>query len=144
MTIKKAPLFALTAIFFYATSNVLVDKHLKDISPIINVAVFCISILALALPCILMARMTGQFLVSPNREQIGIIVVCGCLTFFADYCYFKAYNSNGNLIMITTITALFPVIASVMKAALGGGWPTAHQFFGTVLAVAAILLVSKN
>lgn len=77
----------------------------------------------------------------PRGWEWGAVLLRGLIVAVASYCFFAAFNHNGGMMTILTITALTPVCAVLFLALFGGGWPTPRQWVGTVLAVVAVWLV---
>lgn len=140
----KATLLAVVAMFFYALFQTIVDRHLRQISPVVNVAFPYVGVMLVALPMVLLREPLRLDLVMPqSSSQWRFIILCGMLLFFADLCLYSAYHSGGSLISVTTCSLLVPVLASLIKYAGGGGVPTTRQFLGWALTAIGVILVSE-
>lgn len=140
----KAVLFAIAATFFYALQNVIVERKLSNVQPLVNMMFFSGTIFLLSLLTCGVKNLIGFQANIPDSAQILTIVFVGVILFFADYCFFSAYNSGGSLIIITTLVVLLPVIASFIKyASTGEGVPSTNQLLGWMFAAVAVFLVTK-
>jgi drug/metabolite transporter (DMT)-like permease len=79
---------------------------------------------------------TGTFLV--------LAVVLGLIYTMGDWFFISAYNKGGDLVTITCITVLIPVVASLIKFGITKSLPNLWQVSGYVLAAVAVVLVAKG
>jgi drug/metabolite transporter (DMT)-like permease len=86
---------------------------------------------------------TSPFDFPKGKELVGLIIV-GVLFTFADYFYIMAYTLGGSLITVTSIIAMFPVVASLIKYIFIREVPNPWQIAGYVLAFCAILCIAKG
>lgn len=140
----KSVLFAVIAIFLYALSNVVVEQKISRVPPIINMVIFSGAVFFLSLLTCLFRSTLGVQAVLPDSSQLTAVIFCGLIFFFADFCFFSAYNHGGSLVIITTLTVLLPVFASFIKfVSTGDGLPSPAQILGWLFAVLAVFLVAK-
>lgn len=140
----KPVIYALLALILYAFQNVLLEQKLSKYSTVAIMVYFYITLLPLALVSLFYLKVSGQTVLAPSGVTILAAILIGSLYFFADYFYIGAYTSGGSVLTVTSIVIMFPVFASVIKYFWTGGVPNAYQVFGYLLAVAAVLLISKG
>ena len=69
---------------------------------------------------------------------LGLIYTAG------DYFFVRAYNHGGDVVTITCITILIPVVASLIKFGITKQLPNLWQVSGYILAAAGVVLVTKG
>lgn len=140
----SATQYALLALLLYTLLNVMLDKYFSHIDPLITLSIYCAIILTLALSCIARNYHNSVVMVVPSTKIFIIICLCGMTCFFADSCYLTAYNKGGSLASITTIVAIMPVFAVVIKMFMDRKLPELSQFLGCILATMAVYLVTRK
>ncbi len=140
----KPIIFALVGMFLYSFANILVDAKLTKFNSLTIMVSYsgCIFLLSFIARQVMYTPNAGYDF--PSGITLGVMVAVGLLFFAADYFYISAYTNEGNLVAIVTIMALFPVVSSAIKFALTKSLPNWWQIGGYVLALVAILLVTKG
>ncbi len=139
----KPVIFAVVGVFLYAAQGVLIERKLAEFSPFAIMLLFYAGVLTLAIPSFLIQKYSIGVSM-PHGSEYLFVIACGLMLFIADYFYYSAYTSGGNLTAITTIVTMLPVAASLIKFVFGGGLPSFRQACGCILAIIAVMLVGKN
>lgn len=134
--------FALAAVVLYAAFNVLVERKLSHLPPLLIMSIFYLGIPAVVVPSLVLSHQAHGIQLS--RTILTLLFAAGILLAIADFCFFSAFHAGGRVLTVTTIIALMPVAASAIKALVGGGWPSPLQLVGWLFAFAAVLLVSRS
>lgn len=140
---KKSTLLAGSAVFLYATENVILERYLSSVPPSVLMMLFYPVIILLALLKYLFIG-GEQFALQQVLPVSGIILMNAAILFFADFFFFSAYHHKGTVAEISTIVAFFPVTALVIKLCLTGILPTGREFLGCLLVPVVVWLVSSN
>ena len=137
--------YALVALFFYALSNIMIDRFFSHVDPLISVFVYCSIIAGMAAIGLALKYHRGASIVLPTGYLWSIIALCGVGCFFADGAFFTAYNIGGpgSLGQITTIVATMPVFAMIIKAMIDWNTPSFTQLSAGLLATAAVYMASR-
>ena len=140
----KPVIFTCIALVIYALQSVVLEQKLAKFSTGVILS-YCYPVMFLfALLLIGSMRYNNQTIVSPSGTDLMITIGMAIGWIIADAFFLGAYEVGGSLITITTIIIMFPVFASVIKYLWVGGLPNSYQIGGYVLAVLAVLLVSKG
>mgnify|MGYP001581267508 CR=1 FL=1 len=141
----KNPVFlTCMAVVFYALQNVIMEMKFAKYSTVAILVIGYSVMLPLTLARISQMRFTGEAVVFPTGAILAIAFMTGILWFLGDYSYVSAYTTGGDLVTITTIIALFPVVASIIKFFFTGAVPNVYQIAGWLLAIIAVYLVGKG
>ncbi|MBI3632629.1 MAG: YdcF family protein [Candidatus Vogelbacteria bacterium] len=138
--------YALIALFFYAISNITIDRYFSHVEPLVSVFIYCGVIALMSAAALTVKYKNGSTIVLPTGYLWLTIVLCGVGCFFAEGAFFSAYNvgGRGSLTQITTIVATMPVFATLMKSLIDLKWPSLTQLTGCLLATAAVYLVTNQ
>ncbi|MFW0862742.1 MAG: EamA family transporter [Candidatus Komeilibacteria bacterium] len=140
----KTILLATGGMLLYALQSFLFENRLsKYTTPTLMVYLY-LAMLPLALLSVGYMSFHKQPIVAPSGNAILLVVAIGVMYFVADYLYFTAYTSGGNLYVIATIAAMFPVFASIIKFVATKEPPNLYQLGAYILALCSVLLVSKG
>lgn len=139
----KPVVYALFALFLYATQNVVIEQKLAKFEVSSVLIYFYIIMLPLAVIRLAQLKLSGQ-VVTPSGTAILIALIVGVVYFFADYFFLGAYNAGGSLMTVSTIIIMFPIFASIIKYLWVGGLPNMYQVTGYILAMFAIIFVIKG
>jgi len=140
----KPIVFAFAAMIFYASQNVMLEQKLSKYTAIVTLVYFYLAMLPLALIGLSYLKITHQQVVVPSGSNILIALAVGAMFFFADTFYVSAYAAGGTLITVTTITLVFPAVASLMKYCWVSGMPNRYQIIGYALAALGVITVIKG
>lgn len=139
----KAAFLALTAITLYAGQNIVLEQKLAKFSvPAILVFMYVVMLLLTAVRLGTM-KVLNEAIALPigNREVMFYVLLCGVIYFLADYAFVGAYTVGGSVVLVSTIVALFPVLAALLKFFFYGSVPNWYQICGWVAAFIAVTLV---
>lgn len=138
----KSIIFAVIAITLYAIQNTLIDVKLKQYSTVSLLVGFYLILLPLGLGLFLFMKMTGQPIAVPTDDSLKILGVVAVAFFVADFFFIGAYTSGGDVVTITIITVLMPVIGAVLKFLWVKEVPTTYHFAGFAFAALAIIFIA--
>src|SRR3989344_1350099 len=120
----KATLFALLALVLYSAVNTIIERKLASISPLANILYIYGVLFAISLPLVMFRDQIGMKLTMPQgSNDVLLLLLCAIIFFFADFCWFKAYNSHGRLEQITATFLAFPILTTLMKGVSSGIMP---------------------
>ncbi len=137
----KPVLFACAAVVLYSVQNVVLGVKLAKYNTAAILIVCYLVMLPLALIGYAQTRGAAPF---PRGAMLLLATLVGLSYFFADYFYVSAFTHGGDLVTITTILALLPVLSSIVKFVWVGGLPNVYQVAGYLFAAAAVYLVAKG
>lgn len=135
--------FALSSLFLAAMGNVIIERKLAPISPLVLMLFshFGITILVF---CVIMFRyVSGAHFTEPQGNEHWFLGAWIVVSFFSGFFFFNAYHRGASLIMMTTMVMLLPVFAALIKIAVGDGIPSLRQIVAWIFAAIAVLLVSR-
>ncbi len=132
--------FSVLAMVFYALGNVIVESRFSKYNTLALMACYC-SVVAFAAFFMLQTTKISDVHFPVGKDLI-LVMILGLIFFFGDYFYIGAYTSGGSLLAITSITVMFPLVASLMKFFVSGGLPNIWQVSGYAAAIIAMILVA--
>ncbi|MBI2579992.1 MAG: hypothetical protein HYW27_03760 [Candidatus Aenigmarchaeota archaeon] len=139
----KPGAFVVVTMLLYAIMNVVVERKLAGNYPAANMVFFYAAVFLLSAGWLLASVKFGVNVKMPETGQWKVIGMCGAMLFFADLCFFSAYYFGASVATVSTISILFPVFASAIKFASGGGMPTTSQITGMAFAAIAVYLTTR-
>jgi len=140
----KPILFVCIALFLYAAVNVVLEQKFSGYDTGTLLAYFYVVMFPLALSRFLYVRFTKPDTLLPSGNMILIALGIGIIYFLADYFYISAFTAGGNLLVITTVFIMLPVVASVMKYLWIRELPNLYYVGAYILAVGAVFLAVKG
>ncbi len=138
----KSIVFALIATILYAIQNTLIDVKLKQYSTVSLLLGFYLILLPLGIAMFLFMKFTGQPISIPSGEGIKIVAVVAISFFVADFFFVGAYTSGGNVVTITIILVLMPVIGAIIKFLWVKEIPTSYHIVGFIFAALAVTFIA--
>ena len=140
----KPILFTLVATVCYAVCNVLLELKFSKLNPL-NVMIMYASVIWIAAFGMRQLVKTEDPSFSfPSGTLLAFAIVLGLIYTAGDYFFVSAYNKGGDLVTITSITVLIPVVASLLKFGITKQMPNLWQITGYALAAGAVVLVAKG
>ncbi len=144
----KSIIFGFSAVFFYAIATILIEQKLAKF----NTLTLMVGYLAVMLVVTIIARQTlvattggeATSFAFPTGSTLWVLALVGLLIFTADFFFVSSYTSGGSLLTLAAITALYPVIASILRMAWVWQLPNMYQIGGYVLAFFAVMLIVKG
>jgi len=124
--------------------NLVFEQKLNKLHQAIIIANVCPIIFLIAIVWVQVVSSVGGDVQRPPTTLYPILIGTAFLWFFADFCFVGAYTSGGNMMTVTTIFLLFPVVGAIMKYVYTRDMPTIYHMVGWVVAVVAVLLVTKG
>ncbi|MFW0838113.1 MAG: EamA family transporter [Candidatus Komeilibacteria bacterium] len=140
----KTVILATAGMILYALQSFLLEAKLSKYTTASLMVYLYIAMLPLALLSIGYMMWSKQPIVAPSGNALLLVIGIGIMYFLADYLYFSAYTSGGNLYVIATIAAMFPIFASLIKFAVTKEPPNVYQIGAYVLAFCSVLLITKS
>jgi len=140
----KPILFTLIATGCYAVCNVLLELKFSKLNALTLMIVYASVIWVSAVGMRQMMKTNDPSFNFPVGTTLLLAIVLGLIYTAGDYFFVGAYTHGGDVITITCITVLIPVVASLIKFGVTKQMPNLWQVSGYTLAAAAVLLVAKG
>jgi drug/metabolite transporter (DMT)-like permease len=140
----KPILFALVATACYAVCNVMLELKFSKLNALTLMIVYASVIWVSAVSMRQVAKTGDPSFNFPTGTLLVMAIVLGLIYAAGDYFFVSAYTSGGDVVTITCITVLIPVVASLLKFGITKQPPNSWQISGYVLASAAVVLVAKG
>ncbi|MEY2640871.1 MAG: hypothetical protein RL150_264 [Candidatus Parcubacteria bacterium] len=138
----KTTLYALIGIVLYAIQNAIIDVKLKQYSPTGILLGFYIILLPLALGLFLWQKASGQPVGIPTGKPFLILSLVAVMFFIADFFYIGAYTSGGNVVTVTILLSLMPVIGGIIKFFWVRDVPNGWQVTSFGFALIAVICIA--
>jgi drug/metabolite transporter (DMT)-like permease len=140
----KPVIFALIAVTLYAFENVLMDQKLGRFSTTVVLTFLYPMMCLLAFSQLAYLKVTGGAIQWPSGIELIWLVLLALFLFYADFFYLGTYSRDGDLVTTTTIVALLPLVAAVVRFFVSREMPNGLQIAGCALAILAVLLSAKG
>jgi len=140
----KPILFTLVATLLYAVCNVLLELKFSKLNALTLMIVYASVIWISAVGMRQLVKTDDPSFSFPAGTMLLFAIVLGLIYAAGDYFFVSAYTSGGDVVTITCITILIPVVASLIKFGITKDLPNMWQVSGYVLAAGAIVLVAKG
>ena len=140
----KPILFTLVATLFYAVCNVLLELKFSKLNALTLMILYASVIWISAFGMRQLVKTDDPSFSFPTGAFLLLAIVLGLIYAAGDYFFVSAYNKGGDVITITCITVLIPVVASLLKFGITKQLPNLWQVSGYVLAAGAVILVAKG
>jgi drug/metabolite transporter (DMT)-like permease len=140
----KPILFTLVATGCYAVCNVLLELKFSKLNPLTVMILYASVIWISAVSMRQLVKTNDPSFSFPTGTMLLLALVLGLIYTVGDWFFVSAYNKGGDLVTITCITVLIPVVASLLKFGITKSLPNLWQVSGYVLAAGAIVLVAKG
>ncbi len=137
----KPLVLALVSVVIHAFTNVLIQRKLIAVSPLINVLAMHASALAVGMVLFVIWRVRGGTVGIIPHDWYGFVAILGIATVTAGLFFFSSYTKGGTLLMVTTVTVLLPVCVALIDLVIAGNWPTLRHIIAWILAATAVFLV---
>jgi drug/metabolite transporter (DMT)-like permease len=140
----KPIVFTLVATACYAVCNVLLELKFSKLNALTLMIVYASVIWISAVGLRQLVKTNDPSFGFPVGTMLLVAIGLGLIYTIGDYFFVSAYTSGGDVITITCITVLIPVVASLLKFGITKQLPNLWQVSGYVLAAAAVVLVAKG
>jgi uncharacterized membrane protein len=140
----KPILFTLVATLFYAVCNVLLELKFSKLNPLTLMIVYASVIWISAFGMRQLVKTSDPSFSFPAGTLLLLAIGLGLIYAAGDYFFVSAYTNGGDVVTITCITVLIPVVASLIKFSMTKSLPNLWQVSGYVLAAGAVVLVAKG
>jgi drug/metabolite transporter (DMT)-like permease len=151
LVVKSAPvvsmkpiLFTLIATLCYAVCNILLEMKFSRVNALTVMSLYASVIWISAVGLRQLMKTNDPSFSFPTGTLLGLALVLGLIYTTGDYFFVRAYNHGGDVVTITCITVLVPVVASLIKFGMTKQLPNLWQVSGYFLAACAVLLVAKG
>jgi drug/metabolite transporter (DMT)-like permease len=139
----KPVLLALAGMSIYAVTGVVIEQRLEKFTTASLVLLFTLPMVPIAALWLAYQKTHGG-IVFPKGWALALTLILGAVYFFGDYFYLGAFTSGGNVLVISTIAIMAPVLTAIIRNVWVGGWPNAWQIGGYALAACAVLLLAHG
>jgi drug/metabolite transporter (DMT)-like permease len=140
----KPILFTLVATACYAVCNVLLELKFSKLNALTLMIVYASVIWISAVGMRQLVKTADSSFDFPTGVMLIMAIVLGLIYTTGDYFFVSAYTHGGDVVTITCITVLIPVVASLLKFGITKHLPNVWQVSGYILAAAAVVLVAKG
>jgi len=140
----KPILFALIATAFYSVCNVLLELKFSKLNALTLMIVYASVIWISAVGMRHLVKTDDPSFSFPTGTMLALAIMLGLIYTIGDYFFISAYTSGGDVVTITCITILIPVVASLIKFGITKSVPNLWQVSGYVLAAGGVILVAKG
>src|SRR5215468_10267876 len=140
----KPILFTLIATACYAVCNVLLEVKFSKLNPLTLMIVYASVIWISAFGMRQLVKTSDPSFSFPAGTLLLLAIGLGLIYAAGDYFFVSAYTNGGDVVTITCITVLIPVVASLIKFGITKHLPNSWQVCGYVLAAGAVVLVAKG
>src|SRR5215470_10811469 len=140
----KPIVFTLVATGCYAVCNVLLELKFSKLNALTLMIVYASVIWISAVGIRQLVKSNDPSFSFPVGTMLVLAIVLGLIYTTGDYFFVSAYTSGGDVVTITCITVLIPVVASLLKFAITKSLPNLWQVSGYLLAAGAVVLVAKG
>ena len=138
----KPALLAIAAMVLYASQNVMMEQKLSKFSTPALLTIMYAVMFPLVLARLATMKALGEEINFPMGDALFYALLSGAIYFIADYAFVGAYTNGGSVMLVSTIVVTFPVFAAIIKYVMYGHTPNMYQVVGSVLAFAAVFLVT--
>jgi len=140
----KPILFTLIATVCYAVCNVLLELKFSKLNALTLMILYASVIGLTAFGIRVLVKTDDPSFNFPTGTFLLLALGLGLIYATGDYFFVSAYNKGGDVVTITCITILIPVVASLLKFGITKQLPNLWQVSGYVLAAGAVVLVAKG
>jgi len=140
----KPILFALIATLLYAVCNVLLELKFSKLNPLTLMIVYASVIWISAVSMRQVMKTDDPSFSFPTGTLLAVAIVLGLIYAVGDYFFVSAYTHGGDVVTITSITILIPVLASLIKFGITKQVPNLWQVSGYILAAGGVILVARG
>lgn len=140
----KPILFTLVATGCYSVCNVLLELKFSKLNPLTLMIMYASVIWVSAFGMRQFAKTDDPSFNFPGGTLLVLAIVLGLIYTAGDYFFVSAYAKGGDVVTITCITILIPVVASLMKFGITKQLPNLWQVSGYALAALGVILVAKG
>lgn len=135
--------FALSSLFLAAIGNVIIERKLAHISPLVFMLLTDFGLTILVFCIIMFCRVSGAHFIGPQGNEYWFLAAWIVVSFFSGFFFLSAYHKGASLMMMTTMVMLLPVFAALIKIGIGGSTPSLREIVAWVFATIAVLLASR-
>ena len=138
----KSVIYAVIGLVLYAITNTIIDVRLKQYTTVSLLLGWYVVLFPLAIGLFFYTKYFGQPMVIPAGADLKMLMAVAAIFFVADFFYIGAFTNGGNVVTITILVALVPVVAGLVKYVWVKDVPTRYHLVGFVLALLAVACVA--
>lgn len=138
----KSLVFALIGIVLYAIQNTIIDVRLSKYSTVNLLVGWYIVLLPMAAGLYIYQRFSGGQSSMPVGSDLTLLAAVAVMFFIADFFYIGAFTAGGNVVAITILLVLMPVLAALLKFVWVKEVPTTYHFIAFTFAFLAVIFVA--
>ena len=142
--VMKPILFTLVATACYAVCNVLLELKFSKLNALTVMILYASVIWISAFGMRQLVKTNDPSFNFPAGTMLLAAIVLGLIYTAGDYFFVSAYTNGGDVVTITCITILIPVVASLIKFGVTKDLPNLWQVSGYALAAGGVILVAKG
>lgn len=141
---SKPVVFSLLAVVCYAIANVLFEQRFAKYNNLTLICVYAVPIFLVGVVGHALTKTSDPSFDFPVGVDLTLLIAIGFILGAADYFYTGAYTHGGDLLTITSIIVMMPIVASMFKFVLTRNLPNMWLVGGYVLAIGAVILIAKG
>lgn len=138
----KSFIYALIGIILYAVQNTIIDVRLSKYSTVNLLVGWYVVLLPLAVGLYFYQKFFGTPAEMPAGSDLSLLVAVAVMFFIADFFYIGSFTAGGNVVTITILLVLMPVIGSLMKFVWVREVPTSYHFAAFFFAFLAVVFIA--
>ncbi len=138
----KSIIYALIGIVLYAIQNTIIDVKLKQYPTVSILLGLYTVLLPLACGLFIYQKIVGQPVLIPSGDALKTLAGVAIMFFVADFFYVGAYTAGGNVVVVTLLLVLMPVIGALMKFFWVKESPTPYHFASFACAALAVMFIA--
>jgi drug/metabolite transporter (DMT)-like permease len=133
---------ALVGIILYAVQNTIIDVKLKQYSTLALLLQWYLVMLPLGAAVLIYQWYWGKEIIMPSGTDFKLVAAIAVMFFIADALYIGAFQSGGDVVTITILATLIPVMGAGIKWGWLGEAPTRYHFAAFIFAVLAVSFIA--
>ncbi|PJA45850.1 hypothetical protein CO174_01515 [Candidatus Uhrbacteria bacterium CG_4_9_14_3_um_filter_50_9] len=114
-SVKTYVFLTLGACLLYAAENVLLERYLQKVSPLIPLGIASLVAVLLVAGAVGTKHWTGMEIPYPTTStEVWALVISSVISVAAGICFYSAYTSGGNATTIPILVPSLPVFATII------------------------------
>jgi drug/metabolite transporter (DMT)-like permease len=138
----KTILLPLAGIVLYTILNTIIEVKLKHLQTTSLMCGLYIVLLPVVTGIFLMNKRLDPSMSLPTGNTRWIVVGVALMFLLADYLYYGSFSRGGNVVTITTLLVLMPVISGIIKFVWVKESPSPYHISAIIFATIAVILVA--
>ena len=126
----------------YSILNTIIEVKLKHLPTFSLLCTLYLILLPVVTTIFLIQKRIDPSMSFPTGDTLWVVAAVAVMFLIADYMYYGAFAKGGNVVTITTLLVLMPVLSGLLKFLWVKELPTPYHFGAVVLAAGAVILVA--